>query len=148
MFWKEKRLGEMSSEEWESLCDRCGKCCTIKLQDELSGQLYDTTLVCKLFDKNNCQCKSYAQRHKYVKDCIKLSIDNIHELNWLPDTCAYKLVAEGKDLYSWHHLISGNYKTIHETRNTVVTDGTKSETDVEKVDYEDYITREIVDYDK
>ena len=107
MFWKEKRLGEMSSEEWESLCDRCGKCCTIKLQDELSGQLYDTSLVCKLFDKNNCQCKSYAQRHKY-----------------------------------------GNYKTIHETRNTVVTDGTKSETDVEKVDYEDYITREIVDYDK
>ena len=66
----------------------------------------------------------------------------------MPDTCAYKLVAEGKDLYSWHHLISGNYKTIHETRNTVVTDGTKSETDIEKVDYEDYITREIVDYDK
>ena len=143
MFWKEKQLNQMNSDEWESLCDRCGKCCSLKLQDEISNEIFDTSLVCKLFDVKKCNCKNYSERHQYVKDCIKLSDDNIRSISWLPNTCAYKLVSEGKDLYPWHHLNSGSYETIHETGNSIISSEIKSESEVERNDYEDYITNKI-----
>ena len=143
MFWKEKQLNEMNSKEWESLCDRCGKCCSLKLHDEISNQLFATSLVCKLFDIKKCNCKNYSARHKYVKDCIKLTVDNISSLNWLPNTCAYKLISERKDLPNWHHLISGSYSTIHESGNSIISSDVTSESEVEQNDYEDYITSKI-----
>ena len=105
MFWKEKKLNQMSPQEWELLCDRCGKCCTLKLQDDETQQLYDTSIVCKLYNIKKCKCSKYQERHHYVKDCIKLTNENIESLSWLPDTCAYRLLDEEKELYSWHHLI-------------------------------------------
>tara|TARA_Y100000590_G_scaffold467150_1_gene645008 strand:- start:12955 stop:13395 length:441 start_codon:yes stop_codon:yes gene_type:complete len=143
MFWKEKKLNEMSPQEWELLCDRCGKCCTLKLQDEETQQLYDTSIVCKLYNIKKCKCSKYQERHKYVSDCIKLTYENIESLSWLPDTCAYRLLDEERELYSWHHLISGSYSTVHDTQNSISSDNIFSENDIEENDYEDYITNKI-----
>ncbi len=143
MFWKEKTLSEMSPEEWESLCDRCGKCCTLKLHDEISDDIYDTSMVCKLFNLKKCECNDYNNRMKYVKDCIKLTPSNIGELEWLPETCAYKIVSIGGDLFDWHHLISGSYQSVHETKNSVISNNVVSEEDVKDDDYEDYIIKKI-----
>jgi len=113
-FWKTKNMAKMSREEWESLCDGCGKCCCIRLEDEDTRAIYVTDVSCKLFDSGTCQCMSYANRQTYVPDCVQLSPKNIGSLNWLPMTCAYRLIYEGKDLPEWHHLISGSRDTIHQ----------------------------------
>ena len=112
-FWKTKTLTEMSDAEWESLCDGCGKCCLVKLEDEDTGDLYVTRLHCKLFDTWTCQCKDYANRKQHVPICVKLTPEVVATVDWLPQTCAYRLVHEGKDLHDWHHLISANRETIH-----------------------------------
>lgn len=148
MFWKEKTLNEMSPDEWESLCDRCGKCCTLKLHDEISDDIYDTSMVCKLFNIKKCECNDYNNRMKYVKDCIKLSPSNINELEWLPETCAYKIISEGGELFDWHHLISGSYQSVHETKNSVITNNIVSEENVKDDDYEDYIIKKSLNYEK
>ena len=143
MFWKEKTLSEMSPDEWESLCDRCGKCCTLKLHDEISDDIYDTSMVCKLFNLKKCECNDYNNRMKYVKDCIKLTPSNIGELEWLPETCAYKIVSKGGELFDWHHLISGSYQSVHEAKNSIISNNVVSEEEVKDDDYEDYITKKI-----
>jgi hypothetical protein len=112
-FWKTKSLVEMTEAEWESLCDGCGKCCTISLEDEDTGELHRTNVACNLFDTNTCGCGDYANRKKKVPDCVKLTPKNVPKLDWLPPTCAYRLVALGRDLYWWHHLISGDRETVH-----------------------------------
>lgn len=112
-FWKTKKLGQMSKAEWESLCDGCGKCCLNKLIDVDTDELYFTNVVCKLLDTKSCQCTRYPTRHKYVKDCVQLTPRNVKKLRWLPETCAYRLVAEGKDLYGWHYLVCGDRKAVH-----------------------------------
>jgi len=112
-FWKLKSLEQMTPAEWESLCDGCGKCCCIRLEDEETEDIYITDVVCKLFDPLTCQCTDYANRSKRVPDCVTLTPDNVHKLKWMPQTCAYRLVAEGKDLPEHHHLISGSRDTIH-----------------------------------
>ena len=113
-FWKTKTLRQMSSSEWEALCDGCGKCCLIKLIDDLSDDLHYTTVACKLLDCDSCRCGDYKNRKKLVEDCVILSPRLVEELHWMPSTCAYRLIYEGKDLYWWHPLVSGNPNTVHE----------------------------------
>ena len=111
-FWKEKRLDQMTKREWESLCDGCGKCCQHKLEDE-DGEITYTDVACRLLDLNTCRCTNYAKRNRIVPDCVALTPANIKTLNWMPSTCAYRLLAEGKDLPWWHPLVSGDPETVH-----------------------------------
>ena len=113
-FWKTKTLRQMSSSEWEAHCDGCGKCCLIKLIDDLTDDLHYTTVACKLLDCDSCRCGDYNNRKKLVEDCVILSPRLVEELHWMPSTCAYRLIYEGKDLYWWHPLVSGNSNTVHE----------------------------------
>lgn len=112
-FWKTKKLAEMSEQEWESLCDMCGKCCVISIEDADSGELYLTDVSCKLFDSAACMCSNYPERKKFVPDCVKLTAKNVPKLDWLPRTCGYRLVSEGRDLLWWHPLVSGDPETVH-----------------------------------
>jgi len=107
-FWKHKTLSEMTSEEWESLCDGCGKCCVLKLEDADTGRIYYTDVGCKLLDCDNSRCKDYAGRKAVVPDCVVLSPENLDTLSWMPMTCAYRLLNEGEDLPQWHPLITGD----------------------------------------
>lgn len=112
-------MAEMSRQEWESLCDGCGKCCCIRLEDEETAAIYITDVVCKLFDAGTCQCSDYPNRSEKVPDCVTLTPENVSQLKWMPRTCAYRLVSEGKDLFEWHHLVSGSRETIHEAGMSV-----------------------------
>lgn len=118
-FWKRKPLTEMTDAEWESLCDGCGKCCLIGLEDEDTGEIHLTDVACKLLDCGTCQCSDYANRKKFVPDCVKLTPQNVPELYWLPKTCGYRLVAKGEDLRWWHPLVSGDPNTVHEANVSV-----------------------------
>ena len=137
-FWKTKTLPEMSETEWESLCDGCGKCCLVKLEDEETNDLYVTRLHCKLFDTKTCQCSDYPNRKKYVPICVKLTPEIVATVDWLPQTCAYRLVHEGKDLYDWHHLISGDPKAIHSAGYSC-RNKTRTEEGVDDEDAFDYV---------
>lgn len=112
-FWKTTPLEEMSPAQWESLCDGCGKCCLSKLEDEDTGEIYWTSVGCRLFDGATCRCRDYANRLDKVSDCVGLTPENVRTISWLPSSCAYRLVAEGRDLYWWHHLVSGSRETVH-----------------------------------
>ncbi len=140
-FWKTKTLNEMSASEWESLCDGCGRCCLEKLEDEDTGQLYFTHIGCRLLDSTSCACTDYANRSDKVPDCVRLTPANVNALSWLPPSCAYRLVAEGRDLFWWHPLVSGNPDTVHEAgvsvRGRVV--GTEDEIALE--DWEHHTVR-------
>ncbi|WP_299725973.1 YcgN family cysteine cluster protein [uncultured Endozoicomonas sp.] len=137
-FWQTKSLEEMSAEEWESLCDRCGKCCLHKLEDEDTGDVYYTSVACKLLDTKSCQCTDYPNRKQIVPDCTVLTIKDIRHFHWLPDTCAYRLISENKPLYDWHPLISGSGKSIH-TAGISVKGWALSENDIGDDDLEDFI---------
>jgi len=115
-FWKTTPLEEMSAAQWESLCDGCGKCCLAKLEDEDTGEIYFPTVACRLFDAATCRCADYAHRSERVEDCLRLTPENVRPIRWLPSTCAYRLVAEGKDLEWWHPLVSGSRETVHRAR--------------------------------
>ncbi len=113
-FWQTTSLEAMSTAEWESLCDGCGRCCLIKLEDEDSGAYYATDLACRLFDGETCRCRDYKNRQDLVPDCVKLTPHEARTIKWLPPTCAYRLVAEGKDLPDWHPLVSGRAESVVE----------------------------------
>src|SRR5690606_11531331 len=108
-----KSLGEMSPAEWESLCDGSGKCCMCKLEDMDTGDIYLTSVACRMFDPVTCRCKDYANRQRLVADCVLLTPEKVQQIGWLPETCAYRLVAAGKDLEWWHPLVSGDAETVH-----------------------------------
>jgi uncharacterized protein len=112
-FWKTKTLAQMDEGEWESLCDGCGKCCLIGLEDEDTGEIHLTDLACKLLDGQSCQCSDYPNRKALVPDCVQLTPQNVPTLHWLPKTCAYRLVHEGRDLFAWHHLVCGDREAVH-----------------------------------
>lgn len=112
-FWRRKALKDMTPQEWESLCDGCGRCCLNKLQEEGSDRTWYTDVGCVLLDGHTCQCSDYPNRRDKVKDCVKLTSRNVRRLSWLPSTCAYRLVADGRDLYWWHPLVSGDPETVH-----------------------------------
>jgi uncharacterized cysteine cluster protein YcgN (CxxCxxCC family) len=111
-FWRAKRLEEMTAEEWESLCDGCGRCCLVKLEDEETGAIHATDIGCRLFDAGTCRCRDYENRTARVPDCVGLTPQAVRSLSWLPPTCAYRLVAAGKDLPWWHPLVSGDPATV------------------------------------
>jgi uncharacterized cysteine cluster protein YcgN (CxxCxxCC family) len=111
-FWEEKTLEEMTVAEWESLCDGCGRCCLMKLEDEDTGDIYVSDVRCKLLDGETCKCTDYPNRLKVVPDCIKLNAQNVRTIEWIPVTCAYRRIAEGKGLAWWHPLVSGDPETV------------------------------------
>jgi uncharacterized cysteine cluster protein YcgN (CxxCxxCC family) len=113
-FWRAKTLEDMNTVEWESLCDGCGLCCLIRFEDEDTGEITPTRVACKLFDGDKCRCSNYAQRRRHVPDCIKLTPGNIRNLPWMPLSCAYRRLHEGKDLPVWHPLVTGRAESVHE----------------------------------
>lgn len=139
-FWKTKSLRQMSKSQWEALCDGCGKCCLIKLIDEVTDELHFTKVSCRLLDCHTCQCGNYENRKEVVNDCVILSPRLIEELQWMPSTCAYRLIYEGKDLFWWHHLVSGDMDTVHEA-GISVRGRAISERHVEDKDLPDYIDK-------
>jgi uncharacterized protein len=112
-FWETKRLDQMSVREWESLCDGCGLCCLVRFEDEETGEVIPTRVHCKLFDSEACRCSNYAQRKLHVPDCIKLTAHNIDDLEWMPRSCAYRRLHEGRGLPSWHPLVTGDPDSVH-----------------------------------
>lgn len=113
-FWQRKTLEQMDQNEWESLCDGCGLCCLQKLEDEDDADaIYYTRVACKLLDRESCQCSNYAERARFVPDCIQLTPGAAAAFSWLPSTCGYRRIAEGKELPPWHHLVCGDADAVH-----------------------------------
>lgn len=142
-FWKTKSLEEMSAAEWESLCDGCGKCCLSKLEDEDTGDIYWTSVACRLFDAASCRCADYRNRLSRVADCVRLTPANVRSIAWLPSTCAYRLVAAGDELPDWHPLVSGSAETVHQAGVSVRGKITASEADLGEA--EDYFAHLLDD---
>jgi uncharacterized protein len=138
-FWESKPLEALDQAEWESLCDGCGRCCLVKLEDEDTGAVHFTNVSCRLLDTANCRCSDYRQRRRRVRDCIKLTPDLARSLKWLPPTCAYRLIGEGRRLPWWHPLVSGTPETVREAGISVQGRIAAAETDVELDAYPDYI---------
>lgn len=129
-FWRTKPLTQMTPEEWESLCDGCGKCCVTTLEDEVTGELFRTNVACVMFDDQTCACKDYPNRQTHVPLCLKLTPENVSELSFFPRSCAYRLVALGRDLPDWHHLQCGDREEIHR-RGLSIRGETLNEADVD-----------------
>lgn len=136
-FWETKSLKAMTDAEWESLCDGCGRCCLVLLEDAGSGRLYETNVACRLFDVKKRQCTNYQRRAKIVKDCVVLKPGNIGSLDWMPETCAYRRLARGERLPDWHPLITGERKSVEDAGVAVMK--AVSETKTADDDIWDYV---------
>jgi uncharacterized cysteine cluster protein YcgN (CxxCxxCC family) len=139
-FWRDKPLDAMSEEEWESLCDGCGRCCLHKLEDWDTGKLYWTNVACRMLDPATGRCRDYANRFEHVPDCVRLDARTVAEIDWLPPTCAYRLVEEGKDLPAWHPLVTGDPRRVIEA-GVSVAGRTISEEGMEPEDFEDHVVK-------
>ena len=137
-FWKTKSLDEMTAEEWETLCDGCGKCCLHKIEDIESGKVYFTNVACRLLDLQSCRCRDYESRSDQVKDCFPLTVELVKKANWLPKSCAYRRLTEERELAWWHPLVSGNPNTVRQMGISVCGKAV-SELDVDLEDLEDMV---------
>ncbi len=137
-FWQRKSLDEMTAAEWESLCDGCGQCCLHKLEDIDTGEIALTDVACRLLDDHSCACTRYSERRRLVPDCLVLDPDLVERLEWMPETCAYRLLSEGKDLPEWHPLVSGEAESVHRAGISV---RGRCINEREAGDLEDHITR-------
>lgn len=133
-FWESTALADMSREQWESLCDGCGKCCIHKLEDEETGELHPTNVACRLLDRHSGRCTDYRNRRAYVPECVRLTPRLLRELDWLPESCAYRLIDEGRPLPDWHPLISGDPESVHRAGMSV-RGWTVSETDAGELEH-------------
>ena len=135
-FWITKSMSDMTPDEWESLCDGCARCCLVKLEDIDTGELHYTDVACTLLDLKVCRCTDYARRSQRVADCVQLTPDEVAEIDWLPQTCAYRLVSEGRDLHWWHPLVSGTTASVHEAgisvRGRVISEGEVAQAELEE----------------
>ncbi|MGB0895173.1 MAG: YcgN family cysteine cluster protein [Parashewanella sp.] len=118
-FWETKSLSEMTTDEWESLCDGCGKCCLNKIIDDETDELFYTDAACRLLDVKTCECKHYSTRFDYVPDCTVVTLEKLPEMDWLPESCAYRRLFLGKQLPKWHPLIAGTKKKMHRKEMSV-----------------------------
>ena len=137
-YWNTKKLDEMSPAEWESLCDGCGRCCLHKLEDIDTGLVFYTKVACQLLDGESCRCTDYEHRRERVRDCLVIDAADKQQFKWLPRSCAYRILAEGRPLEWWHPLLSGNPDTVREA-GISVTGRTINEQSVPSEDFEDYI---------
>jgi uncharacterized cysteine cluster protein YcgN (CxxCxxCC family) len=143
-FWEKKPLTSLNQQEWEALCDGCGKCCLNKLEDEDSGEVALTRVACRLLDDQTCQCAHYENRHQFIPECIVLKPDNLDShAYWMPQTCAYRLLWEGKPLPQWHPLLTGDPNSPH-VAGVTVRGWTVSEFDTPEEDWEDHIIEEPI----
>lgn len=137
-FWKSKTLEQMSREEWESLCDGCARCCMVKLEDEDTGKILLTRLACSMLTVKTCRCSNYPERFSLMPDCIDVTVEKVRELSWLPVSCGYRRVNEGRDLAWWHPLVSGDPSTVHQAGISVKSFA-MSEKRVKEANYGRYI---------
>ncbi len=141
-FWQRKTLEQMTRQEWESLCDGCGLCCLHKLEDEESGDIYYTKIACKLLDLTAARCSNYQQRQQHVDLCVALQPDNLADLDWMPLSCAYRLLHEGKPLPPWHYLVCGDRNAVHAAGISRLGD-MLSETAVDESDWHKYLIARV-----
>ena len=140
VFWIAKTLQEMTSAEFESLCDGCGKCCLHKLEDDENGDVYYTKVACRFLDHTTCRCQTYSTRQQEVSECVVLTPASVKDTYWLPDTCAYRLIDEGFSLPDWHPLVSGDPDSMHKAGMSVA-GKVIHENSVDPDDMEDYVVR-------
>lgn len=140
VFWYQKRLQDMTQEEFEAVCDGCGKCCLHKLEDEDTGDVYYTKVACRFLEASSCRCQTYPTRKQAVPDCVVLTPDTVADTWWLPETCAYKLLDQGLPLFDWHPLVSGDPDSVHKAGMSVA-NKVVAEADVNLDDLEDYVIR-------
>ena len=138
-FWKAKSLSEMTTDEWESLCDGCAKCCLHKLEEEDTGDIYFTSIACRLIDISTCRCTRYAERAQIIPDCVDLRTLETAQYHWLPSSCAYRLLHEGKDLPAWHPLLSKNPDSVEEAGISIRQYARKESPNDDLDDLEDFI---------
>ncbi len=139
-FWEEP-LSSLTQSEWEKLCDGCGRCCLVKLEDEDNGKIHYTSVACKLLDEHSCRCVQYKGRKSLVPDCVRLTLEKLTKIQWLPPSCAYRLRFEGKDLPSWHHLLTGDPEGVHRVGMSVRGRVEASEQEAEIDDLPHFIRR-------
>jgi uncharacterized cysteine cluster protein YcgN (CxxCxxCC family) len=137
-FWETKTLEKMTPEEWEALCDGCAKCCLFKIEDIDTDNVYYTNVACRLLDLGTCRCTDYQHRAEWVPDCLQLTPAMVYEINWLPESCAYRRLAEGRGLAWWHPLVSGDPNTVHKMGRSVI-GKVVSEGDIDMDDLEDMV---------
>lgn len=118
-FW-EQPLEKLDRAQWEALCDGCGQCCLHKVEDDDTGEIYHTNVACKLLDLKTARCSDYRNRRAFVPDCLRLTMRNAADLDWLPPTCAYRLRGAGEPLPEWHYLVSGDRDAVHRAGVSVV----------------------------
>jgi len=140
-FWETTRLKDMTAEQWDSLCDGCGQCCLVKIEDEDTAQVFLTRLSCSLLDIGSCRCKDYANRFQRMPDCLSIDMKAVRKLKWLPQSCAYRRLHEGRGLAWWHPLISGDPETVHQA-GVSVRDWARSEAGVPEHEIARYIIGE------
>jgi uncharacterized cysteine cluster protein YcgN (CxxCxxCC family) len=139
-FWQRYRIDELSPMEWEALCDGCGLCCLVKLEDDDTGEVVYTKVACKLLDCQTAQCSDYPNRQQHVPDCISLTPEKLKTITWLPPSCAYRRIYEGKNLPSWHYLNTGSRQSVIKAKKSVAR-RCISETEIDAEQIEDYVVR-------